>query len=185
MSRYWSPVINQLSPYVPGEQPKLHDLVKLNTNENPYGPSARVIEAIRNELGDGLRLYPDPTASRLRQTVAAYYGLPYAFASHFAPAELSNASRIYRRKFKPSKHLDKPHFMMAINVFAAATDAEGAYLRTSMQQAFINLRTGRPGPLPAPVADLEALVGPVAIEMVEDALRISAVGAPETVKATI
>jgi len=75
LSRYWSPVINQLSPYVPGEQPKLHDLVKLNTNENPYGPSARVIEAIRNELGDGLRLYPDPTASRLRQTVAAYYGL--------------------------------------------------------------------------------------------------------------
>ena len=117
--------------------------------------------------------------------MAAYYGLPYAFASHFAPAELSNASKIYRRKFKPSKHLDKPHFMMAINVFAAATDAEGAYLRTSIQQAFINLRTGRPGPLPAPVADLEALVGPVAIEMVEDALRISAVGAPETVKAKL
>lgn len=117
--------------------------------------------------------------------MAAFYGLPYAFASHFAPAELSNASKIYRRKFQPSKYLDKPHFMMAINVFAAATDAEGAYLRTSMQQAFINLRTGRPGPLPAPVADLEALVGPVAIEMVEDALRISAVGAPETVKAKL
>lgn len=117
--------------------------------------------------------------------MAAFYGLPYAFASHFAPAELSNASKIYRRKFQPSRFLDKPHFMMAINVFAAATDAEGAYLRTSMQQAFINLRTGRPGPLPAPVTDLESLVGPVAIEMVEDALRISAVGAPETVKAKL
>ncbi|MEJ8474030.1 LLM class flavin-dependent oxidoreductase [Roseibium algae] len=114
--------------------------------------------------------------------MAAFYGLPYAFASHFAPAELSNAARIYRRSFKPSKHLEKPHFMMAVNVFAADTDAEGAYLRTTMQQAFINLRTGKPGPLPAPVRDLEERVGPVAIEMVEDMLRISATGAPGTVK---
>ena len=75
MSRFWSPVVNQLSPYVPGEQPKLDDLVKLNTNENPYGPSPRVIEAIQGELGDALRLYPDPTASRLRETVADHYGL--------------------------------------------------------------------------------------------------------------
>lgn len=117
--------------------------------------------------------------------MAAYYGLPYAFASHFAPAELSNAAKIYRRSFKPSKHLDKPHFMMAVNVFAAGTDEEGQYLRTSMQQAFINLRTGQPGPLPAPVADLEALVGPVAIEMVEDALKVSAVGSPESVRAKL
>lgn len=117
--------------------------------------------------------------------MAAYYGLPYAFASHFAPAELANASKIYRRKFKPSRFLEKPYFMMAINVFAAATDEEGVYLKTSMQQAFINLRTGRPGPLPAPTADLEAIYGPVAVEMVEDALRISATGAPETVKAQL
>ena len=75
MSRFWSPAVNQLSPYVPGEQPKLDDLVKLNTNENPYGPSPKVTEAIQAELGDDLRLYPDPTASRLRQTVADYYGL--------------------------------------------------------------------------------------------------------------
>lgn len=75
MSRFWSPAVNQLSPYVPGEQPKLDNLVKLNTNENPYGPSPKVTEAIQGELGDGLRLYPDPTASRLRETVANYYGL--------------------------------------------------------------------------------------------------------------
>lgn len=75
MSRYWSPVVNQLSPYVPGEQPKHHRLVKLNTNENPYGPSPRVIAAIQGELGEDLRLYPDPTAARLRETVAAYYDL--------------------------------------------------------------------------------------------------------------
>lgn len=73
MSRYWSPVVNQLSPYVPGEQPKIDKLVKLNTNENPYGPSPRVIEAMRGELGDDLRLYPDPSSTRLRETVAAYY----------------------------------------------------------------------------------------------------------------
>lgn len=75
MSRFWSPAVNQLSPYIPGEQPKLDKLVKLNTNENPYGPSPKVIEAIQSELGDGLRLYPDPTSSRLRETVADYYGL--------------------------------------------------------------------------------------------------------------
>ncbi|MFD1694778.1 LLM class flavin-dependent oxidoreductase [Roseibium aestuarii] len=114
--------------------------------------------------------------------MAAYYGLPYAFASHFAPAELKNAAQIYRRSFRPSRHLDKPHFMLAVNLFAAATDAEGAYLKTSMQQAFINLRTGTPGLLPRPVADLEALVGPVAVEMVEDALSVSAVGSPESVR---
>jgi len=75
MSRYWSPVVNRLSPYVPGEQPQIDNLVKLNTNENPYGPSPRVLEAIRGELGEKLRLYPDPSASRLRETVARYYGL--------------------------------------------------------------------------------------------------------------
>ena len=75
MSRFWSPVVNKLSPYVPGEQPKLDNLVKLNTNENPYGPSPKVIEAIQGELGEGLRLYPDPSSSRLRETVADYYDL--------------------------------------------------------------------------------------------------------------
>ena len=75
MSRFWSQVVNQLSPYVPGEQPKIDNLIKLNTNENPYGPSPRVIEAIAGELGDALRLYPDPSASRLRETVADHYGL--------------------------------------------------------------------------------------------------------------
>lgn len=75
MSRFWSPIVHKLSPYVPGEQPKHENLVKLNTNENPYGPSPRVIEAIQGESGDGLRLYPDPSASLLRQAVADYYGL--------------------------------------------------------------------------------------------------------------
>ncbi|MCU7945676.1 MAG: aminotransferase class I/II-fold pyridoxal phosphate-dependent enzyme, partial [Candidatus Thiodiazotropha sp. (ex Cardiolucina cf. quadrata)] len=75
MSRYWSPIISQLSPYIPGEQPKVDNLVKLNTNENPYGPSPRVIEAIRGRADDNLRLYPEPTSKGLRETVADYYGL--------------------------------------------------------------------------------------------------------------
>src|SRR3970040_1906046 len=73
MSRYWSPVVRGLTPYVPGEQPKLANLVKLNTNENPHGPSPRVIEALRSETGDGLRLYPDPNADALKQTIAGRF----------------------------------------------------------------------------------------------------------------
>lgn len=75
MSRYWSAVVHGLTPYVPGEQPKLANLVKLNTNENPYGPSPKVIEAVRAEAADTLRLYPDPNSDRLRTGIAAYHGV--------------------------------------------------------------------------------------------------------------
>ena len=72
---YWSPVVHRLTPYVPGEQPKLTNLVKLNTNENPYGPSPQVLAAIEAELSSALRLYPDPTAEKLKQAIATYYGI--------------------------------------------------------------------------------------------------------------
>lgn len=75
MSRFWSPFVKNLVPYVPGEQPKVANLVKLNTNENPYGPSPKAIEAMRAELGDALRLYPDPNSDLLKQAVADYYGV--------------------------------------------------------------------------------------------------------------
>lgn len=75
MSRYWSAVVRGLTPYVPGEQPKLPNLVKLNTNENPYGPSPRVQEVLLAECGDALRLYPDPNADDLKEAIAAYYGV--------------------------------------------------------------------------------------------------------------
>lgn len=75
MSKYWSPFVKDLVPYVPGEQPKLSKLVKLNTNENPYGPSPKAIAAMQAEIGDDLRLYPDPNGERLKQAVAAYYGV--------------------------------------------------------------------------------------------------------------
>lgn len=73
MSKFWSPFVKELVPYVPGEQPKLARLVKLNTNENPYGPSPKVVAAIQAELNDTLRLYPDPNADRLKQTIAQYH----------------------------------------------------------------------------------------------------------------
>ncbi|EJT03878.1 histidinol-phosphate transaminase [Rhizobium sp. CCGE 510] len=75
MSQYWSPIVSKLQPYVAGEQPRIPGLVKLNTNENPYGPSPTALEAIRQAADDRLRLYPDPAAMELRQTIAARHGL--------------------------------------------------------------------------------------------------------------
>jgi len=75
MSRYWSPVVHGLTPYVPGEQPKLPNLVKLNTNENPYAPSPKALEALRLEAADSLRLYPDPSADRLREAIAGFHSV--------------------------------------------------------------------------------------------------------------
>lgn len=75
MSQYWSKIVHELTPYVPGEQPKLQNLVKLNTNENPYGPSPKVIAALQAEAADSLRLYPDPDSSRLKAALAEYHGL--------------------------------------------------------------------------------------------------------------
>lgn len=75
MSIFWSSIVHELTPYVPGEQPKIPNLVKLNTNENPYGPSPKVIQALKHEAADALRLYPDPNADRLKEAVADYYGV--------------------------------------------------------------------------------------------------------------
>mgnify|MGYP003670670306 FL=1 len=117
--------------------------------------------------------------------LAAHFGLPYAFASHFAPDALEDAIAIYRRDFKPSRTWTKPHFMLAVNVFAADTDDQAAYLRTSVQQAFVRLRTGNPGKLPRPVDDIDAEVGTQMRQAVDQALRITAVGSPETVQAQL
>jgi histidinol-phosphate aminotransferase len=78
MSKFWSPVISRLSPYTPGEQPKVSNLIKLNTNENPYGPSPRAIEAMTQEIGDSLRLYPSPDAETLKAAIAKRAGLTSA-----------------------------------------------------------------------------------------------------------
>ncbi len=115
--------------------------------------------------------------------LAAALGLPYAFASHFAPADMEAAISAYRSQFKPSEYLNKPHVMLGLNVVGAETDAEALRLFTSMQQAFINLRTGRPGPLPPPVDNIEALIDPSARFMLQQTLSRSVVGSLETVRA--
>jgi luciferase family oxidoreductase group 1 len=117
--------------------------------------------------------------------LAAYLGLPYAFASHFAPADLQEASRIYRETFQPSRFLAKPYFMLAVNVFAGADDDEGAFLRSSMQLGFARLRSGQPGKLPAPVGRIEDHVDPAMLRMVNMALSVAAVGGRETVKSQL
>ncbi|NNU79937.1 LLM class flavin-dependent oxidoreductase [Halovulum dunhuangense] len=117
--------------------------------------------------------------------LAAHLGLPYAFASHFAPAALGQALAIYRDAFQPSEWLDRPHAMMAVGVTAADTDAEAVRLRSSQILAFARLHTGRPGKLPAPVDDVEAHVPPHVMAGVEQALSCSATGSPATLRAQL
>ncbi|MEI4485277.1 LLM class flavin-dependent oxidoreductase [Frigidibacter sp. MR17.14] len=113
--------------------------------------------------------------------LAAMLGLPYAFASHFAPAALEQAIEIYRRSFRPSASLERPHFMLAINVFAGEDDAEGHYLRSSALQQFANLRLGTPGKLPRPVENVEEVLPRAILPSVKSQLAITAVGGPATV----
>ncbi len=114
--------------------------------------------------------------------LAAYFGLPYAFASHFAPAMLEEALDTYRATFRPSVHLAAPHAMMAAGVCAADTDAEAAFLRSSQILAFARLRMGRPGKLPRPVADVAAEVPAPMLRQVEQALSCSAHGSAATIQ---
>lgn len=115
--------------------------------------------------------------------LAAALGLPYAFASHFAPDHLHAALDVYRREFKPSKYLSRPYAMAAVNVFAADTTEEAERLKSSMQLQFVALRRGNPGPLPAPVDDIHAVVDPVSLAGANHALKYTACGVPEEVNA--
>ncbi len=114
--------------------------------------------------------------------LAAALGLPYAFASHFAPTQMMEAMETYRQGFRPSARLAAPHAMLGVNIIAADTDAEARRLFTSHQQSFLNLRRGRPGQLPRPVDDLEARMDPHGRAMLEHSLACSIVGGPETVR---
>jgi luciferase family oxidoreductase group 1 len=114
--------------------------------------------------------------------LAAILGLPYAFASHFAPAEMERALETYRTRFQPSQRLQSPRVMLGLNVFAADTDEEARLLFSSLQQAFVSLRTGRPGKLPPPVAGYYEQLDPMARAMLDQALACSVVGSPETVR---
>ena len=143
-------------------------------------------QPVRAVPGAGLRVPIWLLGSSLFSAqLAGQLGLPYAFASHFAPELLLEALALYRREFTPSDRLSKPHAMAAINVFAADTDAEGVRLSTSMQQSFARLTTGKPGKLPPPVDDIQAVLTPQQIAGAKSRLIYSAVGRPETVKTQI
>ncbi|MBL0924980.1 MAG: LLM class flavin-dependent oxidoreductase [Sphingomonadaceae bacterium] len=117
--------------------------------------------------------------------VAAALGLPFAFASHFAPQMLDEAIHIYRSHFKPSAALDAPYAMAAMNIIAAETDAEAEYLASSLQQSFVALRTGQPRQMPPPVEGYLASLPTHFVSALDDVLSCSAIGAAETVKAGI
>ena len=121
-------------------------------------------------------------SSTFSAQLAALLGLPFAFASHFAPGDLMPALEIYRDRFKPSRQLEQPYAIVAANVFAAETDQEARRQFTSVQQAFINLRRGTPGPVPAPINDITAYASALELRQIDHALAYSAVGSPETVE---
>jgi luciferase family oxidoreductase group 1 len=114
--------------------------------------------------------------------LAAILGLPYAFASHFAPAMMMEAAAIYRERFKPSARWATPYIMFGLNIVAAETDEEARYLFSSVQQSFLNNRRGRPGKLPPPVPDMASRIDPFARTLLEDALASAIVGGPDTVR---
>jgi luciferase family oxidoreductase group 1 len=157
------------------------DVVELMAYFEPAKPG----QLVRAVPGEGARVPVWILGSSLfGAQLAALLGLPYAFASHFAPAQMEEAIALYREQFRASEHLARPHVMLGLNLVAAETDAAAARLFTSIQQAFLNLRTGRVGRLPAPVDDIEAVfaeagAGPM---LLQGALAQAVVGSPATVR---
>ncbi len=140
-------------------------------------------QAIRAIPGEGTRVPLWILGSSLfGAQLAAALGLPFAFASHFAPDALLPALQIYRSRFQPSRQLQQPHAMVAANIIVAPTDAEAAYLFSSLQQAFVRLRRGEPGPLPVPVEAIETVTSEAERAGLAQALACSFVGSVATVE---
>ena len=124
-------------------------------------------------------------SSLFSATLAAQMGLPFAFASHFAPDAMDQALAVYHRDFRASRHLQQPYAILALNVIAADTDEQARRLFTTAQQSFVNLRRGRPGLIPPPIDDIEDFWQPHEKLGVQNALACSVVGSPQTVRAGI
>jgi luciferase family oxidoreductase group 1 len=155
------------------------DVMELMSYFEPAEPGQRV----RAVPGEGLKVPIWILGSSLfGAQLAAALGLPYAFASHFAPDQMMEAIAVYRAQFRPSAQLDKPYVMLGFNVFAADTDEEAAILATSMQQAFVSLRSGRPSRLKPPVPGYFDLLAPHEQAMLLNVLSSSAVGALDSVR---
>jgi luciferase family oxidoreductase group 1 len=155
------------------------DLAELRSYFRPAEPG----QAVKAVPGEGLDI---PIwllgSSDFGARLAAELGLPFAFASHFAPDYLFHALEIYRDNFRPSVALEKPLAMVGVNAFAADTDEEARRLFTTLQQAFVNLVRGHPGPLKPPVESMDNRWTPAEAAHVERMTRVSVVGSPETVR---
>jgi luciferase family oxidoreductase group 1 len=155
------------------------DLMELRSYFRPAAPG----QAVRAIPGEGLDV---PIwllgSSDFSAMLAAELGLPFAFASHFAPDYLFAALALYRENFKPSESLDRPHVMVGVNAFAADTDGQAARLFTSLQQAFLGMVRGRRGLLQPPVEGMDGLWTPAERAQVERMTRISVVGSPGTAR---
>jgi luciferase family oxidoreductase group 1 len=158
------------------------DVVELIDYFAPSGEGRKV----RAIPGEGLRIPVWILGSSLfGAQLAAMLGLPYAFASHFAPAQMMEAIAIYRERFQPSAQLDRPYAMLGFNAFAAESREEAEILATSVQQAFVNLHAGRPSRLPPPVPGYAETLPLQARALLRQVLSCSAVGDAPTVKAEI
>ena len=147
-----------------------------------YFAPSRPGQLVRAVPGEGLGVPIWLLGSSLYSArLAAELGLPFGFASHFAPDYLLHALEVYRENFRPSEELKEPYALACLNVFAAETDGEARRLFTSLQQAFVNLRRGRPGKLPPPSEAPEGFASDLEMAGVEHALRYSVVGSRETV----
>jgi len=181
----------------PGSDPRTSQALRRNLATDPDEFPRDVLEladyfsaeprqAVRAVPGTGLEV---PLwilgSSTFGAQVAAALGLPYAFASHFAPAHMMAAIAVYRAQFRPSRQLASPYLMLGFNVFAADTLEEAQYRATSMQQAFINLRTGRPSQLPPPVEGYLGRIGPQERAILEQTLSCASIGTPEKVRSDL
>jgi len=155
------------------------DVEELQSYFEPAAPNQK----IRAVPGAGLRVPIWLLGSSLFSAqLAAELGLPFAFASHFAPADMLQALQLYRAHFKPSRQLDRPYVMLGLNVIVAETDSQARYLFSSVQQAFTNLRRGTPGQIPPPIDDIDSYWSPQEKASASMTLLCSAVGSPETVE---
>jgi len=158
------------------------DVVELMQLLGPAGPDQKVIAV--PGAGSNVPVWL-LGSSHYSAHLAGMLGLPFAFASHFAPDMLLSALEIYRERFEPSQYLDRPHVMVGVMGAAAGTDTEANHLFTSMQQSFVRLRRGTPGAFPPPVDDMDAFWNEQERIMVEHTLQYAVVGGPQTIRRRI
>ncbi len=165
-------------------------------NVDAFPQDVLELQAYLSEPQEGQRVQATPGAgsnvplwilgsSLYGASLAAALGLPYAFASHFAPQAMDQAVALYRERFKPSEQLSEPYVVLGYNIVAADTDEEAQFLRSSSEQAMLNLRRGVPGQLPPPVRDFHAQLGQAELGMLADVSRCAAVGTPGKVRAQL